>query len=156
MSFGVFLQQVAEQVVIGVNVRVLLQPLGPVCLEGRLGLDIRNTAHSSVYAKAKILVLAQFLVQILVAHHAQLIADRFFLVDLYLDAGVAVAVLFAGHHADFYGISSGGDRLKERQSVLQFHQRITGENLPGGEMDGADVQHIHRHVPNHFLCEMGL
>ena len=83
-------------------------------------------------------------------------ADRLFPADLHLDAGVAVAVLFAGYHADFHGISSGGDRLKERQSVLQFYQRITGENLPGGEMDGADVQHIHRHVPNHFLCEMGL
>ena len=49
----------------------------------------------------------------------RLIADRLFLRNLHLDAGIAVAVLFAGHHADFYGISSGGDRLKERQSVLQ-------------------------------------
>ena len=107
-------------------------------------------------AKAKILVLAQFLVQILVAHHAQLIADRLFLRNLHLDAGIAVAVLFAGHHTDLYGVSPGGDGLHKRQSVLQLHQRIAGEDLPGGEMDGTDVQYIHRHVPNHFLCEMGL
>ena len=34
-------------------------------------------------------------VQLLVARHAQLIADRLFLADLHLDAGIAVAVLVA-------------------------------------------------------------
>ncbi|CAN4072841.1 DUF4406 domain-containing protein, partial [Dysosmobacter welbionis] len=109
--FGVFLQQVTEQVVVRINVRVFLQPLGPVCFEGRLGLDVRNTAHPGVYAKAKITVLIQFLVQILFARHPQLIADRLFPADLHLDAGVAVAVFFTGHHADLHGISSGRDRL---------------------------------------------
>lgn len=100
--------------------------------------------------------IAQFLVQILFAGHAQLIADRLFLTDLHLDTGVAVAVFLTGNHADLYGISPGGDRLYKGRRVLQLHQRIAGENLPGGEMDGTDVQYIHRHVPNHFLCEMGL
>ena len=69
-----------------------------MCIRDR---DVRDTAHPGVYAKAKILVLSQFRVQILVAHHAQLIADRLFLRNLHLDAGIAVAVLFAGYHADF-------------------------------------------------------
>ena len=66
VGLGVFLQEIAEQVVVGVNVRVFFQTLGPVGLEGRLGLDVRDTTHPGVYAKAKILVLSQFLVQILV------------------------------------------------------------------------------------------
>ena len=119
-------------------------------------MDIRNAPHPGVYAKAKIIVLAQFLLQILFACHAQLIADRLLLADLHLDTGVAVAVLFTGYHADFYWVSPGGDCLYKGRRVLQLHQRIAGEDLPGGEMDGADVQHIHRHVPNQFFCKMGL
>ena len=69
-------------------------------------------------AKAKIIVLAQFLVQILFAGHAQFIANRLFPADLHLDTGVTVAIFLTGHHTDLHGISSGGDRLKERQSVF--------------------------------------
>ena len=155
-GFGVFLQQVTEQVVVRINVRVFLQPLGPVCFEGRLGLDVRNTAHPGVYAKAKITVLIQFLVQILFARHPQLIADRLFPADLHLDAGVAVAVFFTGHHADLHGISSGRDRLYKGRCILQLHQRIAGKDRSAGKMDGADVQHIHFPIPNHFLCEMSV
>ena len=156
VGFGVFLQKIAKQVIVGVDVRVLFQPLGPVCLKGRLGLDVRNTAHPGVYTKAKIIVLIQFLVQILFARHTQLIADRLLRRNLHLDTGVAVAVLFAGHHTDLQRVSSGGDRLKKRQSVLQLHQRIAGENRSGRKMDGADIQRIHPHISNHFFCEMGL
>ena len=40
VGFGVFFQKIAEQVVVGVDVRVFFKTLGPVCLEGRLGLDV--------------------------------------------------------------------------------------------------------------------
>ena len=77
MGFGVFLQEIAEQVVVGVDVRVLLQPLGPVGLEGRLGLDVRNTAHSSVYAKAKILAVSYTHLDVYKRQGVYLFSNRF-------------------------------------------------------------------------------
>lgn len=113
---------------------VFLQPLGPVCPEGRLGLDVRNAAPiPAVYAKSKILVLAQFLVQILFAGHAQLVADRLFPADLHLDAGVAITIFLTGHHTDLYGISPGGDCLYKGRCISSSTSGSQAKIVPVGK-----------------------
>ena len=38
--------------------QVLLQPLGPVCFESRLGLDVCNTPHSGIYAETEVVIIS--------------------------------------------------------------------------------------------------
>ncbi len=156
MDAGVLLQQVAEQIVVRVNVRILLQAPAPVRFEGFLGLDVRDTAHTGVHTEAEVIAILQSLVQILIAHHAQLVPNRLSPADHCLDAGIAVAVFLTGHHADLQRVGSGGNRLKEGLSVLQFHHGVAGKNPAGREMHLADVQHIHRHIPDGLFRKIGV
>ena len=39
----------------------VLQPLGPVCFESRLGLDVCNTPHSGIYAETEVVIISPVL-----------------------------------------------------------------------------------------------
>ena len=108
IGFEVFLQQVAEQVVIGVDALFFALPLCPILLEYLLGLDVCDTAHASVHEKSEKFVFFNFLVQVLVSDHSYLIPNRLLVADGHLHAGVAISVVLVGHHADSHWVSSAG------------------------------------------------
>ena len=124
-------------------------------MEGCLGLDVCNTAHTGIDAKAEIVTIFPIRIQVFAAGHAQLIADWLSCSDLHLDAGVAVAVGFTGDYADFHRVTSGRDGLDEWSGILQLDQRVTGKERSGGKVDSADVQHIHLHLADDLFGKIG-